>query len=188
MALIVYGSDLFRVYLNPTFARMDAPLFPVLAVGITLGIAAQFNSSAILYGLGKHQGYAYSLMMEAALCLAGLSWAIPRYGILGAAWVTSTLILLNRGLVTSWLVCRAIHYNVLSYLRGIYVLPLAVAIPVLLMSFWVKRHWIPGNNLVQVLLGGALLAITYYAIAFLVVMEKEHRALPVNWLRARLKM
>jgi O-antigen/teichoic acid export membrane protein len=188
MALIVYGRELFRVYLNPTFAAMDAPLFPVLAAGITLGIAAQFNSSAILYGLGKHQGYAYSLMVEAALCLAGLSWAIPNYGILGAAWVTSMLILLNRGLVTSWLVCRAIHYNVWSYLRGIYVLPMAVAIPVLLMSFWVKRHWIPGNNLVQVLGGGALLAITYYAIAFFVVMEKEHRSLPVNWLRARLRM
>ena len=90
--------------------------------------------------------------------------------------------------MTSWLVCRAIHYNVWSYLRGIYGLPLVVAIPVLLMSVWLKRHWIPGRNLVQVLIGGALLAAGYYAVAFFVVMEKEHRALPVNWLRARLRM
>jgi hypothetical protein len=51
----------------------------------------------------------------------------------------------------------------------------------------VKQHWLPGRNLIQVLIGGALLAISYYAIAFFVVMEKEHRVLPVNWVRARLK-
>jgi len=188
MALIVYGPELFRAYFNPTFARMDTPLFPVMAAGVTLGTAAQFNSSSILYGLGKHQGLAYSLMVEAALCVAGLSWAIPHYGIAGAAWVASTLMLLNRGLVTSWLFCRAIHYNLWSYLSGIYVLPLTVAIPVLLAWFWVKRYWIPGRNLLQVLGGGALLAMTYYSIAYFVCVRKEHRVLPLNWLRARLRM
>ena len=81
LALIVYGPQLFRAWIDPKFAAMCAPLLPVMAVATTLAIAAQFNSSSILYGLGKHQGYAYSQMAEAAFCVAGLCWAIPRYGI-----------------------------------------------------------------------------------------------------------
>jgi len=164
---------------------MSAPLLPVLAVGITLGTAAQFNSSSILYGLGKHQGYAMSVAVEAVLCVAGLYLAIPRYGILGAAWVTSSLLVLNRGLVASWLLSRAVHCGMLAYLRRIYVSPFLVAVPVMSISLWVKRRWLPGNNVRQVLLGSALLAIVYYAAAFFFCLEREHRDAPLNWLRAR---
>jgi O-antigen/teichoic acid export membrane protein len=188
MALIVYGQELFRVWIKPEFALMSAPLLPIMAVGTTLGIAAQYNSSSILYGLGKHQGYAYSLMVEAAFCVAGIYWAVPHYGILGAAWVTSTLIFLNRGLVASWLLCRAIHYNALTYIRSIYLPPLLAAAPVLLMAFWVKRHWLPGNNWGQVIGGGSLLTLIFYTLSYFTCLKKEHRALPVNWLRARFKL
>jgi O-antigen/teichoic acid export membrane protein len=188
IALVVYGQELFRLWINPDFALMSAPLLPVVAVGTTLGVAAQFNSSSILYGLGKHQGYAYLLMVEAALCLGGLYWAIPRYGIMGAAWVTSGLIALTRGLITSWLMCRAVHFNVWTYLRGIYVPPLLAAAPVVPMAFWVKQHWLLGNNWGQLIAGSAFLALVYFTLAHFICLEKEHRALPVNWLRKRLKM
>jgi O-antigen/teichoic acid export membrane protein len=188
MALLVYGKELFRVWITPDFALHSAPLLPIVAVGTTVGIAAQYNSSSILYGLGKHQGYAYLLMTEAAFCLMGLYWVIPRYGIMGAAWVTSGLIALTRGLITSWLLCRAIRYDTLTYLRGIYVPPLLAAAPVLPMAFWVKWHWLPGNNWFQIIGGSALLTAAFYALAYFICLEKEHRALPVNWLRARLRM
>ncbi len=188
MALLVYGKELFRVWITPDFALHSAPLLPIVAVGTTVGIAAQYNSSSILYGLGKHQGYAYLLMTEAAFCLMGLYWVIPRYGIMGAAWVTSGLIALTRGLITSWLLCRAIRYDTLTYLRGIYVPPLLAAAPVLPMAFWVKWHWLPGNNWFQIIGGSALLTAVFYALAYFICLEKEHRALPVNWLRARLRM
>jgi O-antigen/teichoic acid export membrane protein len=187
MAMIVYGKELFRVWLTPEMATMSAPLLPVLAVGITLGVAAQFNSGSILYGLGKHQGYAVSLAIEAALCVAGLYLAIPRYGILGAAWVTSALLVLNRGLVASWFLSRAVHYGMLAYLRGIYVSPFLVAVPAMAMSLWVKRRWLPGSNLRQVLFGSALLAMVYYAGAFFICLERHHRDAPLHWLRTRFR-
>ena len=185
MAMIVYGKELFRIWLGAEFATMSAPLLPVLAAGITLGIAAQFNSSSILYGLGKHKGYAISVAAEAVLCVAGLYLAIPRYGMMGAAWVTSALLVLNRGLVTSWLLSRAVHSSMAAYLRGIYVSPFLVAVPTMAMSLWVKRRWLPGSNLRQVLLGGALLAMVYYAAAFFVCLERHHRDAPLNWIRTR---
>ncbi len=186
MAMIVYGKELFRAWLTPEMATMSAPLLPVLATGITLGIAAQFNSSSILYGLGKHKGYAIAVAVEAVLCVAGLYLAIPRYGIMGAAWVVSALLVLNRGLVASWLLSRAVHVGMAAYLRGIYVSPFLVAIPTMSMSLWVKRRWLPGSNLREVLVGGALLAMVYYAAAFFFCLESEHRKASVNWLRARL--
>jgi O-antigen/teichoic acid export membrane protein len=188
MALLVYGQELFRIWINPDFALLSAPLLPIVAVGTTIGIAAQFNSSSILYGLGKHQGYAYLLMVEAAFCLAGLSWVIPRYGIMGAAWVTSGLIALTRGLATSWLLCRAIRYDVLTYLRDIYVPPLIAVAPVLPMAFWVKQHWLPGRNLAQLAGGSGIIALVFYTLAYFTCLKKEHRALPMNWLRARFRM
>ena len=186
LALIVYGPQLFRVWIDAKFASMCAPLLPVMAVATTLAIAAQFNSSSILYGLGKHQGYAYSQMVEAAFCVGGLCWAIPRYGILGAAWVVSVLLVLNRGLVLSWLLCRAVHFSLWKYLSGIYTTPLLAAVPALLLSLWIQRNWIPGNNLREVIEGGAFLAAIYYAIAYFICLETEHRAMPVNWVKARL--
>ncbi len=186
LALIVYGPQLFRVWIDAKFAAMCAPLLPVMAVATTLAIAAQFNSSSILYGLGKHQGYAYSQMVEAAFCVGGLCWAIPRYGILGAAWVVSVLLLLNRGFVLSWLLCRAVHFSLWKYLSGIYTTPLLAAIPTLLLSLWVQQNWIPGNNLREVIEGGALLAAIYYAIAYFICLETEHRSMPLDWVKARL--
>jgi O-antigen/teichoic acid export membrane protein len=186
LALIVYGPQLFRVWIDARFASMCAPLLPVMAVATTLAIAAQFNSSSILYGLGRHQGYAYSQMAEAAFCVVGLCWAIPRYGILGAAWVVSVLLALNRGMVLSWLLCRAVRFSLWKYLSGIYVAPLLAAIPTLFLALWIRQNWIPGNNLREVIEGGALLAAVYYAIAYFVCLEAKHRSMPVNWVRVRL--
>jgi O-antigen/teichoic acid export membrane protein len=188
MALLVYGRELFLVWIKPEFALLSAPLIPIVAVGTTVGIAAQFNSASILYGLGRHQGYAYMLMVEAACCLAGLYWVIPRYGIMGAAFVTSGLIALTRGGVTSWLLCRAIHYNMIKYLRGIYVGPFLTAAPVLPMAFWIKHHWLPGHNWFQIIAGSAIIAVVFYSMAYYTCLQKEHRSLPLNWVRARLKL
>jgi O-antigen/teichoic acid export membrane protein len=186
LALIVYGPQLFYVWINPEVSLMSAPVIPVLALGTTLAIAAQFNSSAILYGLGKHQPYAYSQMVEAALCVGGLCWAIPHDGILGAAWVVSGLLLANRAIVLSILVCRALHFNVAKYLGGIYLTPMIAAIPTFLLSLWVQQHWFSANKWRDVLAGGALLAAAYYAIAFLICLEPQHRSMPLRWVKARL--
>ena len=186
IAMVVYGRELFRVWISPEFAAISAPLLPVLAIGITLGVAAQFNSSSILYGLGKHPGYAKSLMVEAILCVAGVYLVLPRYQILGAAYITAILMVINRGLFTAWLLSRAVKYSFPAYLWGIYGMPTLVAIPVLLGAQWMKLHWLQGNNWRQIIAGGTALTIAYYAAAYFLCLEKQHRHLPVRWIRTRL--
>jgi O-antigen/teichoic acid export membrane protein len=185
IAATVYGKELFRVWIKPEFALHSAPLLPVLAFGITLGIAAQFNSSSILYGLGKHQSYAHSLMVEGALNVVGMYFVVPSYGIVGAAWVVSVLMVLNRGLLTSWLLCRNTGFSFWKYLSGIYVWPMIGAAAALLAGWWMKEHYLSGRNWFEVLAGSAFMAGIFYAIAFLTCVEKQHRRLPLTWVRAR---
>ena len=185
IAMTIYGQALLAVWYRPEFASHAGPLLAIMAVGTTLGIAAQFNSSSILYGLGKHHGYARSMTVEAILSVVGMFLVIPKYGILGAAWVSAVLMILNRGLYTAWLLSRATGCDFWEYLAGIYVRPFLIAIPVLLAGYWVKEHWLSGMNWVQALSGMALIAISYYAIAFFVCLREEHRALPWTWMKAR---
>jgi O-antigen/teichoic acid export membrane protein len=188
ISLIVYGRELMHIWLrNPEFVARSAPLLPILAIGITLASAAQFNSSSILFGLGRHQGYAKSLVAEALLQILGIYLALRwHYGILGVAWVTTSLMVVNRGLVTSWLLCRATHFNLVYYVRSIYLSPFLISIPVLLGALWSKSHWLPGTNPFQVVAGGAMIASLYYGLGYFFCLEPHHRDLPLLWIRKRL--
>jgi O-antigen/teichoic acid export membrane protein len=186
LALCLYGQEFMRLWMSPAFALQSAPIIPVIAVCTTLGIAGQFNSSSILYGLGKHRGYAYSLLVEAILGMIAMYFAIPHYGIMGAAWITSVLMVLNRGLFTSWLFCAAVDRHFGRYLEGIYAGPILVALPVFVGAWWIKLHWLPGRTWAEVLTGMGLLAILYYGLAFFVCLKKEHQSLSWRWVQARL--
>jgi O-antigen/teichoic acid export membrane protein len=189
IAFTLYGREFFRVWLpkNPAFAELSSPLVPVLAVGTTLGIAAQYNSSASLYGLGRHREYARSLLGEAILSVVAMYFVIPRYGIFGAAVVAATLMTLNRGLFLAWLLCRSVGFNLKTYLAGIYLPPIGAAIPTLLAGWWIKARWLPGGNWFEVLAGGALVAALFYGLAFFLCLEKDHRAIPLRWVQTRFR-
>lgn len=186
MALNLYGTELFTLWIKPEFAAMSGPILPIIATGITLGVAGQFNSSSILYGLAKHHGYAKSLLVEAVLCVFGLYFTTPRFGLMGAALVTMALLVINRGLITAWLLCRSVHFPLLRFLAGIYARPLAIAAPVMLGMIWVKHHLLPAHSWLQLLAACALMGSTYYSLAFWTCVEKKHRELPLEWIRERL--
>jgi len=186
LALCLYGTELLRVWVNPAFARESGPVVAVIAVATTLGLAAQYNSSAVLYGLGRHQMYAYSLLAEAILSSAAVWVVVPRYGIAGAAWAMAVFMVLNRGVLTSWLFCRGVERSFGAYVRGVYLRPTVAAIPALLVVWAIKLRWLPGRNWTQVLGGMGLLAAVYYAAAYFICLEKEHRSMPKRWIEERL--
>ena len=87
--LVMYGLELIRVWITPSYAENSYPVLRVMAPAIALVMAGQFNSSSILFGLGIHKRYAHGLMVEAALMVAGLLVVVPLWGIEGAAWLTA---------------------------------------------------------------------------------------------------
>jgi hypothetical protein len=113
-------------------------------------------------------------------------FVIPRYGILGAAYVAAGFAVLNRAIVTPYLLCRLMDFSLARYLADIYVKPLLAGIPVLVYAMYIKSHWIPGTNWFQLIACIALIAIPYYILCGFVAVEPDHRAVLREWIAAHL--
>ncbi len=186
--LLVYGAQLIRVWIrDPRYVAASAPLIPVLLIGALVALAGQTNSSAILYGIARHKNYARGLLAEGLLLAAGLYFVVPRYGILGAAWVSTLLMLLVRGVYTPWLVCAALGFSFARYMGSIYVRPLLTAAPVTAFAYWMKAAAVPGATLIEVLGAAAAIAALYYALSFVTTLERRHRATLLEMVARRLR-
>jgi O-antigen/teichoic acid export membrane protein len=152
-------------------------LLPIFLTSTMLVLAGQFNSSSLLYGLGKHGGYARGVVVEAVLNVGGMILVIPHYGIMGAAAVSSGLALLVRGIYTPWLVCRSLGFGFFSYLSRIYSRPMLTGVPVLVLMWTVKIRWITGRTWLDLLVAAVLTGVLYWALALFTSIEREHRAL-----------
>lgn len=183
--LTVYGRELIQTWLGASFAEHAAPLLPVFVLSTTLAVAGQFNSSQILFGLAKHGTYSKALIAEGALALGAMTIVLPRYGIFGAACVASGFAIFNRAIVTPFLLCRLMNFSVVRYLRDIYAIPVANAVPALGYAVWIRMHWIGGRNWFELIACIALIAVPYYALCYFTAFEPGHRALLRQWIHAR---
>jgi O-antigen/teichoic acid export membrane protein len=179
--LLIYGRELIRIWITPVYADRSAPLLPILVPAIAFVMAGQFNSSAILFGLGAHQRYAYGLMVEAALNVVGMLIFVPRYGIFGAACVSSSLMLLIRGIYTPMLVCKSLDASVARYMAAIYVRPLLTAIPVAAGGLLLKQY-VTGRNWTELILAGLCIASSYLALALFTCIDPSHRRMLFGWI------
>jgi O-antigen/teichoic acid export membrane protein len=183
--LLVYGHDLIRKWISPEFAIESGPLLPVLAVPMLIAVAGQFNSSSTLYGIAKHNLMARGLLLESILGVVGMWLVLPRYGLLGAAWLVGTLSIVNRGVFVAWLTSHALHESFLNFVSGIYLRPAVTAIPVLALLVAAKSAGIQGSTWAQLIYTAALAGTLYYSIALFTCATTEHRAMLFEWLGKR---
>jgi O-antigen/teichoic acid export membrane protein len=183
--LWIYGNQFFRLWIGPAGAAQAAPLLPILLIGYIFAVVAQFSSSMLLLGLGKHQRYAKGLFAEAVIAVAALWLVIPRWGIIGAAWTCSILMILNRGVFAPWLVCKTLSLGFSQYMGTIYIRPLVVAAPAIALAYLARATILPGVNWFQIFAAGAVLAALYYGIAYLICLDRDHRLLLRSWLRSK---
>lgn len=185
--LAIYGPELVNVWIRkPEYAAHSAALFVPLLIGWTLGIAAQFNSGSILYGIAQHRWFARGLLAEGLLLTGALWYVVPRYGLAGAAWAGSLLMLADRGLFTPWLLCRYVQIGYFRYMLSIYARPMAAAVPATVFAFWLKARVLTGANLGEVLAAAVLVAAVYCGIAFFACVEPQHRSLVGGLVRRRM--
>jgi len=175
--LLVYGSPLLRRWVGPVMASQSGPLLPIFLLAYSLVLAAQYNSSSLLYGVGHHGGYARGLVVEAVAYVAALAFVVPRYGVVGAAWTTAALMIAVRGIYTPWLVSRALDYSWLSYMAGIYVRPLLAAMPAAALTWALKSSWLPGRTWPELIAAGCIGSLVYVAVAFFVCVAPRHRGM-----------
>jgi O-antigen/teichoic acid export membrane protein len=175
--LMLYGRALILRWVGPLFALNSAPLLPVFVMSTSLVLAGQFNSSSLLYGISGHGSYARGVAVEAVLNVAGMILVIPRYGIMGAALVSSGLMLLIRGVYTPWLVSRHLEFGFFGYMRRIYVRPLLTAVPVGLGAWLLKLRWLAGRTWFDLVAAALLIGVSYAGLAWFTCIEREHRGL-----------
>jgi O-antigen/teichoic acid export membrane protein len=185
IAFWIYGDAIFALWV-PSIARFSAPLLRVMLVGYVIAVIGQFSSAMLLQGLGRHQRYARGVMAEAILCVAGLVWAIPHYGIMGAAWVVSILMTLSRGLFTPWLVSREMKFPFLRFIASIYFWPFVSAIPAFALAMALKATILPGRNWFQIGAVFPIIGIAYFGIAIFLCVPASHRGLLRLWLGQKL--
>ena len=176
--LLNYGPDLLRVWLKERGAEVamhSGPLLPILLAGTTLALAAQFCSSTVLVGMGRHQIYSWSLAGEAVLSVILMIFVLPAHGIFGAAIIASSLMIAVRGLLTPWLISKVLEIPLLSYMSGIYTRALLAAVPVWLLGFWLRKSLIEGRGWSELALAAGIIGVVYYTLAFFFCLETEHR-------------
>jgi len=183
--LLIYGRELVSFWMTEAVAERSALLLPIMVPTIAFVMAGQFNSSAILYGLGKHQRYAFGLMVEAVLNVTGMLLFVPRFSIVGAAWVSSILMLSIRGLYTPYLVCKNLDASFVDYMLAIYLRPLLTALPVAAVGMLLKSY-LPGGNLIELLAVSGSIGVMYFGLAFFTCFETNHRQRLFDWMWRKL--
>lgn len=186
--LSVFGAEFIRAWVGERFAMYSAPLLLPFMLSTSFALAGQYNSSSILFGMAKHDNYARGLLIESALLLLGLFLVTPRYGILGAAWVTAALMILNRGILTPYMLCSNLNYPFLRYMKGIYLRALLCAIPVAGIAVWIKLHWIPGRNWSELFFMLGVICCLFYGAAAVLCLEPHHLLLMRSWVVSRLRL
>lgn len=184
--LLVYGHELIGLYVGRVFQIESAPLLPILVVPTAFAIAGQYNSSNILFGLARHQKYARALMIQAVLYVAGLIIVVPKYGILGAAWISGVLMIAVRGLYTAHLVCESLQASMAVYLREIYLKPVTIAALVGALAYAWKLVVMPGRNWPELIVSGGLIAVAFSGAALFMCVEPRHRSILLDSLRQRI--
>ncbi len=187
IVLLSHGAPFFALWL-PKAAAYSAPLLPVLLLAYVFAIVGQFSSSMLLMGMARYQWYSRGLAAEAVCSLTSMAFVIPRYGILGAAWVMAIAMVINRGLFLPWLVSRVMKFGYGWFMNSIYTPPLVVAIPVYAVAVWLGRTILPGRHWSELFAVSVVVGVLYYALAFFVCLAPGYKALLKEWIGRKISL
>ena len=180
-----HGTKFLELWV-PKAAAYSAPVLPILLLAYVIGFVGQFSSGMLLMGLARYQAYSRGLLTEAVSSFVALIFVIPRYGIVGAAWVIAIAMILNRGLFLPWLVSRTMHFGYGWFMNSIYTRATLAAIPVYALAVWLGNTIFPGKHVLELLGVGIVISVLYYALAFAFCLPPEHRRMVIDWIRRRL--
>jgi O-antigen/teichoic acid export membrane protein len=183
--LMTYGDELFRVWLTPQYAAMSAPLLPVFVVATVAADASQFCSSSMLYSMAKHRVYSWALLAESVISTALIAHFAARGDLFHAALAASIVMVVNRGGLTPFLLCRYLDYPVGRYMAEIAVRPLTLGMAVAAVLTLCRLTWLPGRTLPELVLAGALGSTLFLVSASRYCLLDEHQVRVIDALGRR---
>jgi O-antigen/teichoic acid export membrane protein len=180
----IFSYALFKLWV-PAAMQYAAPILPVLTIGYLIAVAGQFSSGMLLQGMGRHQWYARGQLIEAVVSLGGLIVVTPSYGILGAAYVVSICMILNRGLFVPWLLSRELGLSFAAFMFSIYARPALIAVPVVAMALWLRMTVEARDSWLTLFSVSGLIAAAYFIPAFFLCLAEHHRTMLRGWVVTR---
>lgn len=173
-SLLMYGKALIRRWVGPDFEDSYA-ILAILAIPMTIEMI-QTSNIQLLFGISKHQYYAYLNIAEGFVNVL-LSITLARwYGIYGVALGTAIEVVAVQALVLPWLTCREVgiplrqyYLDILATVGG------KVALP-LLLYYFLTRGFIESSYLRLVLLG-TIQTLVFIPVVYFLVMGAQERQL-----------
>jgi O-antigen/teichoic acid export membrane protein len=178
----VFGRDMLTLWIGADRAARTMPLLLPMLLGAGV-IASQFNSGAVLFGVAGHQNYAKGFAAEAVIGVLAMVAVAPHFGAVGVAWVVGIVGSLNRGLLTSWLVCRRLDVSWRYFMASIYGRPLAVGAVTFGLAWLIRMETPDARGLVLLTAIATLILLVYAGLCLTLCIPEEHRA--IMWQQVR---
>ncbi|HVY93224.1 MAG TPA: hypothetical protein VHA14_10760 [Bryobacteraceae bacterium] len=172
--LLVYGYQIYSLWVRPSFAAAAAYLLPVIVISHVAG-CGQINSVSILFGMGRHKIYSRFLLAEALITAGGMFYVLPRFGLWGGALLASSALVANRGIAAGVLVSRELKISAAEYIAGIFLKPVLIAAATGALLYAMKKFWLPGHNWAQIGLASILMLIPYFALTYKYCLAEHHQ-------------
>jgi O-antigen/teichoic acid export membrane protein len=157
--LLIIGKSVIEVWVGRRYVATGYPVLVVLLIPYTL-LLAQSASGRTLFGMARHQPLAYVALMEGTANLILSILLVRRFGVLGDAVGTA----IPLACTTLWFLprhlCRILNLRVQTYLRQAFLLPLALAMP-LVATLLLLRHWFIAHNYFHLAMQIALGSVVY---------------------------
>jgi O-antigen/teichoic acid export membrane protein len=158
-ALAILGKSVIEVWVGRRYVATSYPILLVLLIPSTF-MLAQAASGRALFGMAKHHTMAGVTFMEGVANVVLSIILVRRFGVLGDAVGTAvplactTLFFLPRHL------CRVLNLRMRTYLSQAFLLPLALAMPLVAVLVLV-RHWFVAHNFFQLAIQLAVASAVY---------------------------
>jgi len=154
--LTVLGKSVIEAWVGPKYVATSYPVLLVLLYPATL-MLAQSASGRTLWGMAKHQTWAWVVMAEGISNLILSIILVRPYGILGDAIGTAIPLTCSMVLFLPRHLCHLLGIKLRTYLYRAFALPIAMCIPLVAALLLMQRWFVPhrlSQLLVQLVIAG----------------------------------
>jgi hypothetical protein len=164
---------------------MSSPLIPLFVFSAMFTDAAQFTSQSVLYSLAKHKVLAWALLVEGIVTISIVSHYAAHGDLWHAALGAAVMALLNRGLLTPYLLCHYLEYPLWRYIGQILFRPVSAATLAGAALWALRRLLLPGSNFIELALAGLLGSTLFFLLAGRYCLPPEHQRMALALIRQR---
>lgn len=165
--LIVLGKPIIELWVGARYLS-SYPILLILVIPRGLYLA-QSASTKMLLGMGKHRWLALVLLMEGVMNLGLSIVLVRRFGLTGVALGTAIPLTITSLFFLPYHTSHHLRIGVGSFLRGAYLMPLAISLPLASVLLFLEREF-PTHGyralLSRLVCGGGVYCTALYIAAF----------------------